>query len=132
MGAAPLPVFRTGAKARVDGVHSGVMTAAMEIIIVTDQVIIRFALPERDYSGGQTFIDFMRGEGFPAMENLAQADAWHGPDDHMRMIGHHYPGVQFITLTLKKLDSLRDDKGEFWVTKVTGAVPGIDVLVHAT
>ena len=48
MGTAPFPVFRVHAKTGVHRIHQRVVAAAMQVLIVADEVFVGFALPKRD------------------------------------------------------------------------------------
>ena len=47
VGAAPGPVFGGGAEARVDGIHNSVVAAAVEVVVIANEVIVGFLLPKR-------------------------------------------------------------------------------------
>jgi hypothetical protein len=48
MGAAPWPVFGAGTETGVDRIHERVPATAMEVLVVTDEMFVRFVLPEGD------------------------------------------------------------------------------------
>jgi hypothetical protein len=59
MRAAPLPVFWTRAKAGIDGVHQRVEAATMQILVVANEVFVRFRLPQGDHLHRQALVDFV-------------------------------------------------------------------------
>ena len=40
VGAAPFPVLRAGAKARVDRVDDRIMAAAVQVLVVSDEMVV--------------------------------------------------------------------------------------------
>src|SRR2546428_10763275 len=58
MRAAPLPIFGTGAEAGIDWVRQRVVAAAMQILVVADEVFVRFPLPQGDNLYRQALVDF--------------------------------------------------------------------------
>src|SRR5439155_131571 len=74
IGADRLRIVRATAETRVDRIHQRVVATAMQIFIVTVEMFVGFALPERNNLRRQPFVDFVRGEGFPTMQDVARPD----------------------------------------------------------
>ena len=91
MSAAPRPQAGLSTQSRVHGIHECVVATAVRIIVVSNQVIVRFALLEGNDLLRQQLVDFMRGEGFPTVEDFAQGMGRLGLDYGMHMIGHDHP-----------------------------------------
>src|SRR5580765_6920023 len=107
MPTAPLPIFGTSAKAGIDWVHQRVEAAAMQILVVADEVFVRFPLPQGDNLYRQALVDFVRSERFPTVQDAAQCVARHRPDNDMGMVGHHNPRAQLVALTLEETNRVR-------------------------
>src|SRR5438874_2665049 len=88
MAATPLPSFRARAKASVHRIHQRVVAAAMQILILAHKVFVGFVLPERNNFPWQPFVNFVRGERFPTVQDVAQYMAGHRPHHNVGMIGH--------------------------------------------
>ncbi len=131
MGAAPLPIFRATAKAGVDRIHQRVVATALPVFIVADEMLVRFALPERNNLRRQPSVDFVRAEGFPTVQDVAQRVARHRPDHDMGVIGHDDPRAQLVTLAVEETNCASDEVRKFRITEMTSAVAGIEVFVHA-
>ncbi len=131
MGATPRPQMGFSAQPGVDGIRERVMAAAVQIISVPNQMLVRFALPERNDFLRQQLVDLVRSVGFPTVQDVAQAVPWHRPDDDVRVVGHHDPRVQLVAPTLKETNRAGDKVRESGVAEVTDAVAAIEVFVHA-
>ena len=91
MAAAPLPIFRASAKAGVHRIHERVVAATMQVLIVADEVFVGFTLPEWNHFLRQAFVDFVRRERFPTVQDVAQGVAGHRPNDDMGVVRHDHP-----------------------------------------
>src|SRR5438477_12992934 len=86
IGAAPLPLFRTRAQPRIRWVHRCVITAAMHIFVMANQVVKRLRLPKLFPRPLQELIRFARGVALPALQNLAQCPARQGSQHRVNVI----------------------------------------------
>src|SRR6266480_1923854 len=129
-GAAPAPIFRTGAKAGCDGIVSEVTGNPRLLVFIPNPVIVRFRLPERFFAHTQKFLGPARGELFPRFQNIAQHLIRHRPHDGMTVIWHHNPIVQQIPAPVKVSQRVRDEIGNVGPTQVTGAHASVKIAFY--
>ena len=110
-GAAPLPIFRTSAKAGCDGIVSDVAGNPRILVIIPNPVIVRFRLPKRFLAHAQNSLGAARCELFPRFQNITQHLVRHRPDEGMTVIWHHNPIVQQIPGPVKVSQCVRDEIG---------------------
>jgi len=127
---APLPFFRGRAQASAERVVDRVGYATRMVILIPDQMIIGFALPELT-GAAQHFVGFLCGERFPTVQHAAQRFRRARPYDDMHVIGHDNPRSKFVTLAVKKLERISHELSDFRLPKETVAVAGVEVCVHA-
>jgi hypothetical protein len=91
--AAPFPIFRTFAKTRVHGIHGCIMTTAMHVFIIANEVIKRFCLPKRLSDATEQPVGFARGETFPTLQNRAQCPREFWAQHRVDVIRYYGPRV---------------------------------------
>jgi hypothetical protein len=74
----------------------------MQIIVIPNQMIVGFALPERNDFLREELVNFVSREGFPAMQNFAQRVRRLWPNHNVDVIWHDYPGSKFVPLVVKE------------------------------
>ena len=96
--AAPTPVFRRFAQSSFDRIMDYVTTTPLVLLVVPDPVIERFGLPKTRSDTVQNPVCSGGGVLFPALQNLADGVIGHRPEDSMRVVRHHHPGVEPVPL----------------------------------
>src|SRR5438876_8514455 len=130
-GAAPLPVFRTLAKACVYRIHRRVMATAMHVILVANEMVKRFSLPKLFARPLQELVRFARGVALPVLQNLAQCPAWQRSQSRVNVIRHDHPGSQLVTCAGKKFGRARNQLGDVMLAQPPLPVAGIKVGIDA-
>jgi len=93
-------------------------------------MVVGLILPKRDDSLSQQLVDFVRGEGFPSVQYVAQSVWRRWLDNDMYMIGHDHPCSQFVSLSVEKLQGTGHTVGIIRVAQITFSVAAIEVAIH--
>ena len=131
MSAAPRPQVGFSTQPCIDWIHPYVVRAPVQIVIISDQMIVRFALPERDDFLGQHFVQFMRRVGFPRVQDFAQGARRFWPNNHMNVIRHDRPCAQFVPFPVKEFQRASDNVRACRAAQMTFPVAAIKVAIHA-
>ena len=67
--------------------------------LATNNVVERFALPKRA-SSLKVLVDVVGAAAFPRTQDFAQSDFFGRFDQGMKMIGHHAPSIEMVSLTV--------------------------------
>ncbi len=94
-------------------------------------MVIGFALPKRSACPPEQTVCLHTGVTFPTLQNRAERVARARMNDRMNVIGHDHPGMEVITLTVKKLQGVRHKPGNFRTVQPAIPVSGVQVGVHA-
>src|SRR5689334_22686 len=113
MRTAPLPVIGSFAERSLDRVILYISHEPCAFIVIAYPMIKGLLLPERLALSEQTLVRLFARVGLPVMQNLAQRVVSQWPNDGMKVIGHDYPGTQFVALAFEKPDSPGDELGHF-------------------
>ena len=83
------------------------------LVIVTYPVIEWLWLPEGFACELEDFVGFTSSMPFPTLHNSADSVIGQGPEHHVHMIRHHYPGFQFISLPIEEPKCSGNNSGNF-------------------
>lgn len=93
----------------------------LKILLVANQVIVVFGLPERSASS-RDCIRFLRRERFPRMMNIAKSIRSEWLNNDVYVIGHDAPCIESVSFFMKMHESVCNDFGNAWQCKKTGSV----------
>src|SRR5258706_1853045 len=85
--AAPLPILCAIAETGIYGVGSGIMTAAVLVFVVTNEMIVRLTLPKLLTRTMEQEIGLASGITFPVLEYLAEGPTRPRTEDGMDVVG---------------------------------------------
>ena len=130
--AAPLPILCAIAETGIYGVGSGIMTAAVLVFVVTNEMIVRLTLPKLLTRTMEQEIGLASGITFPVLEYLAEGPTRPRTEDGMDVVGHDDPGEQIKTDLLVEAQNASDHIGDSRLLEPAVTVTSIKVSVYTS
>jgi len=127
MCAAPRPIFRARAEPCLDRIVHDICAEPHALFIVPNPVIVRLTLPEGFSQSRELLVRFVRGVGFPTVQDVAKDVLGPRPDYSMNMIGHDHPGMKVVAFTQEKVHRAGHKSGDFRLPQPACAATRIEV-----
>ena len=107
------------------GVVFDITEESMQVSFVTNDAVEIFLLPDGSIDAPR-FVDLMRGEAFPAVDDFGEILAVTEAEKNVHVIGHNDERDDFVAVAVEVAQSVGDDKGEGRIEENAGPASAIE------